>query len=97
MIAGFGNQGTRDIHDGINSKEARKVLPTNLWQVAHRKLDMISAAQGKRDLLAPPGNRLEELAGDLAGRLSIRINDQYRIVFRFEGGDATEVTIVDYH
>lgn len=97
VIAGFGNQGTRDIYDAVNSKEARKVLPVNLWPVARRKLDMIAAAQEKRDLLAPPGNKLEELRGDLAGKLSIRINDQYRIVFRFEGGNAAEVAITDYH
>ncbi len=96
MIAGFGNQGTRDIYDGVNSKEARKVLPVNLWPVARRKLDMIAAAREKRDLLAPPGNKLEELKGNLAGKLSIRINDQYRVVFRFEGGNATEVAITDY-
>jgi toxin HigB-1 len=97
VIAGFGNQGTRDIYDAVNSKEARKVLPVNLWPLARRKLDMIFAAREKRDLRAPPGNRLEELKGHLTGQLSIRINDQFRIVFRFEGGNATEVAITDYH
>jgi toxin HigB-1 len=97
VIAGFGNQGTRDVYDAVNSKEARKVLPVGLWPVARRKLDMIAAAREKRDLLAPPGNRLEELRGKLAGHLSVRINDQYRVVFRFEEGNATGVAITDYH
>lgn len=97
VIAGFGNQGTRDIHDGGHSKEARKVLPVHLWPVARRKLDMIAAAREKRDLLAPPGNKLEALKGNLAGKLSVRISDQYRVVFRFAGGNATEVAITDYH
>jgi proteic killer suppression protein len=58
---------------------------------------MLEAAQELRDLQAPPGNRLEALSGDLRGRHSIRINDQWRIVFRWESGDAYDVEITDYH
>lgn len=58
---------------------------------------MIAAAKNINDLRVPPGNRLEELKGNLAGYYSIRINDQWRIIFKFEGGDAYDVTIIDYH
>jgi toxin HigB-1 len=64
---------------------------------AIRKLDMLNAARELRDLRAPPGNRLEALRGDLKGKNSIRVNDQWRLVFRRESGDAHEVEIVDYH
>ena len=71
------------------------------WQafrtVALRKLDMIEAAVRVEDLRAPPGNRLEKLKGDRRGRWSIRINDQWRIVFRWDGDAPEDVEIVDYH
>ena len=66
-------------------------------RVALRKLDMINAAIDVNTLRIPPGNHLEELAGDRAGQHSIRINDKWRICFRFEGCDAYDVEIVDYH
>lgn len=66
-------------------------------KVAARKLDMIDAANTVEDLRAPPGNRLEALHGDRAGQYSIRINDQWRICFRWENGAAHDVEIVDYH
>jgi proteic killer suppression protein len=62
-----------------------------------RKLDVLNAAGRLSDLASPPGNRLEALRGKLRGRHSIRINDQWRIVFRWEGSDAHEVRITDYH
>jgi proteic killer suppression protein len=65
--------------------------------VALRKLDMINAAQAVQDLSSPPGNRLEALSGDLKGYHSIRINDQWRLVFRWSEGKAHEVRIADYH
>ena len=65
--------------------------------VARRKLDLIGAAADIRDLAVPPGNRLEKLKGDLAGYYSIRVNDQFRIIFRFEAGNASDVQITDYH
>lgn len=66
-------------------------------RVALRKLAMIEAAAALDDLRVPPGNRLEALRGDRAGQFSIRINDQYRICFRWENGDVHDVEICDYH
>lgn len=97
MIASFGDKGTEDIYNGLNSKEARAKLPRDLWPVAIRKLDMIEAAHTLQDLTAPPSNRLEALKGDLAGWYSIRINEKYRVIFQWKDGGAHEVTIVDYH
>lgn len=97
MIKGFGDAETADIFNGVDSKRARKRLAKELWNVAHRKLDQIHAAKELRDLRAPPGNRLEELVGDRAGYYSIRINDQFRVVFKFNGGDVSEVKVEDYH
>lgn len=64
---------------------------------ARRSFDRLDQAREPRDLADPPGNRLEALKGDYAGFFSIRVNEQYRIVFRFERGDARDVRIVDYH
>ena len=66
-------------------------------RIALRKLRMLDAAEGVGDLRTPPGNRLEKLKGDREGQWSIRINDQWRICFKWEDGDAFEVEIVDYH
>jgi proteic killer suppression protein len=96
MIASFGDKATRDLFDGVESKEAR-TIPKPLWPVAARKLDMLAAAHDLRDLRAPPANRLEKLRGDLVAFWSIRINDQFRVVFRFSNGNASDVRIVDYH
>jgi len=89
--------GTEDIFHGVASKAARRCLPPVLWPAARRKLDRINRAVEPRDLADPPGNRLEALKGQYAGFFSIRLNDQYRIVFRFGHGDAREIAIVDYH
>lgn len=97
MIQSFGNEGTRDLYFGISSKAARAVLPMALWPVAQRKLSYLEAATKVDDLAAPPGNCLEALKGKLAGFWSIRINEQYRVIFRFEGANAYEVEILDYH
>jgi toxin HigB-1 len=72
-------------------------LPGDVQRVAKRKLDLIEAAGTLDDLRVPPGNRLEALAGSRKGRHSVHINDQWRICFRWEGGDAYEVESVDYH
>jgi proteic killer suppression protein len=69
----------------------------SIASVAERKLQMIDSAKTIADLRSPPGNRLEALKGDRKGGWSIRINDQWRVCFRFEAGDAFEVEIVDYH
>lgn len=96
MIVDFGNETTEDVFHGKNTKAARRIL-TSVWKTACRKLDMLNAAYQLRDVAVPPGNRLEALRGDLAGRHSIRINDQFRIVFRWKDGNAHEVRITDYH
>ncbi len=67
------------------------------WPVAARKLDMINAATELKDLFAPPGNRLEALKGNWKGFHSIRVNDQYRIVFKWVQGQAHQVKVTDYH
>lgn len=74
-----------------------KKFPANLAIRAKIKLDMLDAAQEKQDLRIPPANHLEELKGNLMGYMSIRINNQFRIVFRFDGKDAYDVHIIDYH
>src|SRR5688572_22831090 len=97
MIESFANRGSEDIFNGINSTEARRLLPRDLWKVAFRKLDQIDSATQIDDLRAPPGNRLEALRGERAGQYSIRINEQYRICFRWTAGNSENVEIVDYH
>jgi toxin HigB-1 len=97
MIISFKDQGSEDIFDGNDSKEARKQCPSNSWKVVRRKLDQVNAALSLDDIKVPPGNRLEELKGDRKGQHSIRINDQYRICFIWTSEGASEVEIVDYH
>lgn len=96
MIASFADTATEALFHGEGGKRVRS-LPPEIRGSAVRKLDMLNAAMELRDLRAPPGNRLEALRGDLAGNHSIRVNDQWRIVFRWESGDAHDVKIVDYH
>lgn len=94
MIASFGDKATeRLFHDGT----AKGALPNQIEKVALRKLDMLNAATQLSDLRSPPGNRLEALKGEYAGYHSVRINDQWRVVFRWEGADAHEVQVLDYH
>lgn len=96
MIRTIADDATRDIWNGVNSKAARRI-PRAIWPVIRRKLDLIDAVTRLEDLKVPPGNRLHFLSGDLAGHHAIRVNDQYRIVFRFEGTDAYAVRCSDYH
>lgn len=93
MIQDFRCKETEKIWKG---KSARR-FPADIQRGALRKLTQLSAAGGLDDLRVPPGNRLEALKGDLAGRYSIRINDQWRICFVWKDGHAHEVEIVDYH
>jgi proteic killer suppression protein len=97
MIRSFGTMGTEDIFNGKNTPAARKTCPTSLWAVAARKLDQLDSAAGLQDLRIPPGNRLEALATTRKGQHSIRINDQYRICFRWTARGPESVEIVDYH
>jgi toxin HigB-1 len=96
VIESFGNALAEDLFDDKNSK-ATKAFPPELRRVARRKLQYLHEAADLRDLKSPPGNRLEGLKGDLKGFHSIRINDQWRVVFRWTGGNAFDVQIVDYH
>lgn len=96
-IKTFANQGTADIATGINSKHARAVLPQRVWTAAQRKLDTLNAATTLEDLAKLPGLRFEPLKHTMPGFNSIRINDQYRVIFRFDKGDAYDVAIDDYH
>lgn len=99
VIINFGDEETKDIYNGVSSKRARKRLDTVLWKKAQMKLDMINRAYKLDDLKVPPNNKLEKLQKNLAGKHSIRINDQWRIVFVWshEQKGASEVTIMDYH
>jgi len=81
----------------IYQRQRSRKLPPDIQQVALRKLRMINNAVTLTDLRVPPANRLEKLSGNRAGQWSIRINDQWRVCFRWEGSDAYEVEIVDYH
>ncbi len=93
MIESFASSEAEKILKGIVSKK----LPLDMQNVARRKLLYLEDAEDLRDLMAPPGNRLEELRGDRVGQYSIRINDQWRICFRWVDGKAKDVEIVDYH
>lgn len=96
MIQSIKGQLTQDIFDGKSSKESRK-FDQSLHSVARRKLDQLNAAARLDDLKIPPGNHLEALSGNFKGLHSIRINDQWRIVFCWTANGPEEVRIEDYH
>jgi len=96
MIESFGNRLAEDLFYDKTSKEVRR-FPPELKRAARRKLLYLHDAAEFVDLRVPPGNRLEALKGELAGYYSIRINDQWRIIFQWEGGNAKNVQVVDYH
>jgi proteic killer suppression protein len=96
VIRTLANDTTRDIWNGVNSKAARRI-PRALWPIVRRTLDQLDAITKLEDLKVPPGNRLHALDGDLRGSHAVRVNDQYRIIFRFEGADAFDVQCTDYH
>lgn len=97
MIISFKDEGTRDIFQGNDTRAARKACPQHLWRAAQKKLQDADHARILADLLEPPGNRLEKLAGDRAGQYSIRVNLQYRICFVWSDDGPAGVHIVDYH
>lgn len=96
MITSFADRATEDIFHGAETKAAR-AIPKDVWPIARRKLDALNAALTPSDLRAHPGNRLEKLEGKLKDRWSVRLDDQFRLVFRFENGAASEAQILDYH
>jgi proteic killer suppression protein len=93
MIVSFGSSETEKIWNG----ERVKKLPIEIQEVGRRKLRMLNNAMDLADLRIPPSNRLEKLSGGLKNFYSIRINDQWRIIFKWKSGTANEVEIVDYH
>ena len=93
MIHSFGCKETEKIWN----EEVSKKFPSTIQQTAMRKLQLIHYAISVNDLRTPPGNKLEKLSGDLKGFYSIRINNQWRIIFKWHGFTATDVAIVDYH
>lgn len=96
MIVSFGERVTEALFHGDAPAQLRR-LPPDIVGRAARKLDMINAAASLGDLGSPPGNRLEALQGDLRGFFSIRVNNQWRVVFRWMDGDAHDVSLVEYH
>jgi len=93
MIVDFGNRGTQRIWNGVVSKK----YPIQIQQVARRKLRMINNAQNINDLRIPPANHLEKLKGELLGWYSIRVNQQWRMIFIWDNNLAYKVELVDYH
>ena len=93
MIKTFGDKESEKIWNGIRSKK----LPNEIQDVVRRKLRMLNNAQDANDLRIPPANRLEKLKGDLEDYYSIRINNQWRILFKWKNGNAEVVEIIDYH
>ena len=93
MIKSFSDSETEKIWKGFRSKK----LPNEIQETARRKLRIINNSFNVDDLRIPPGNRLEMLKGNLSGFHSIRINDQWRVVFKWSEGDAFDVKIADYH
>lgn len=93
MIRSFADRETMRIWEGTPSRR----LPPDIQTTARRKLRMLNNAQSLEDLRAPPANRLEALRGQWKGQHSIRINDQWRVCFRWQAGDAFDVGIMDYH
>lgn len=96
MIQSFADAATKDMCHGKETRAAR-TFDRTLWPVIRRKLDMVNAAHELRDLKTPPGNHFHSLKGDQKGRYAIRVNERYRISFRFEEGNAHEVWCQDYH
>ena len=97
MILLFKDIGTEDVFNGKKTKRARKTCPEKLWKLARRKLELLDSVVSLHELRIPPGNRLEALKGDRNGQYSIRINDQYRICFKWQANGPAEVEIIDYH
>ena len=93
MVKSFGSKETEKIWNGERSKK----LPETIQQIGRRKLRMLNNSQDIQDLKIPPSNRLEKLSGKLKNYHSIRINNQWRIIFIWKNGNAFEVEIIDYH
>jgi len=97
MIRSFKNKATEDVFNGNTTKGAMRLLPKSLWKIAVRKLDQLDSVLSLDELRVPPGNRLEALSGNRQRQHSMRINDQYRICFRWTETGPADVEITDYH
>ena len=93
MIVSFGDKDTQKIWEGVRVKS----LSTEIQEIARRKLRMLNNSVDVNDLMIPPSNRLEKLKGKLKNYYSIRINNQWRVIFKWNNGNASEVSIIDYH
>lgn len=96
MIVSFGDRATEDLYHGRPTSRVRR-LPADVGALAVVKLDMLNAAAALLDLQSPPGNRLEALKGDLKGLHSIRVNDPWRLVFRWDRNNVRDVRLMNYH
>jgi proteic killer suppression protein len=96
VIQSFGDDATRDLHNGVNSTRVRN-LPNEVRERAASKLDRLDAATSVDDLRLPPSHKLHKLGGDLAGFWAISVNKQYRIIFKWTGAGPSEVKLTDYH
>ena len=96
VLQSFSDETTADLFRERNTRAARR-MPRELWRVVQRKLKLLDGAALLGDLAIPAGNRLERLKGQQAERYSIRVNDRYRLTFRWENGHAYEVCVEDYH
>ena len=96
VLQSFSDETTADLFRERNTRAARR-MPRELWRVVQRKLKLLDGAALLGDVAIPAGNRLERLKGQQAERYSIRVNDQYRLTFRWENGHAYEVCVEDYH
>ncbi len=93
MINSYGNKETRKIWEG----DRIRGFPVEIQEIARRKLRMLNNSQNVSDLMIPPSNRLEKLKGNFKSFYSIRINDQWRIIFQWKNGNAEQVELIDYH
>lgn len=97
MIVSFKDKASEDLFNGIGSRVAKKACPQALWRLATRKLDQLDSVQSLDELKVPPGDRLEALSGNRKGQYSIRINEQYRICFKWGESGPECVEVTDYH
>lgn len=97
MIQTFKNQATEDLFNGKTTKAALRLIPRNLWDIASRKIDQLDSVVSLNELRVPPGNHFEALRGDRKGQHSIRINEQYRICFKWTESGPINVEITEYH
>jgi proteic killer suppression protein len=96
VIASFGDEATADLFHNRATNRVRR-YPHDIRKIALKKLDVLNAAHQLIDLRSPPGNRLEALKGDMQGYYSIRVNQQWRVIFRWADGNARDVELTDYH